>query len=90
MMRRQATTEKSQERGDVNMIPNPRESPQSASATRCLSTDSITPSRHVRLKLRLEAFANDWWQRFVELTFGAFMAGLIVLLILLYAGVPIV
>jgi hypothetical protein len=72
------------------MIPNPRESLQSAPAMRFLSTDSITLSRHVRLKRRLEALANDWWQRFVELTFGAFMAGLIVLLILLYADVPIV
>jgi hypothetical protein len=72
------------------MIPNPRESLQSAPAMRCLSTDGITLSGHVRLKLRLEAFANAWWQRFVELTFGAFMAGLIVLLILLYSDVPIV
>jgi hypothetical protein len=64
------------------MIPNPRESLQSAPAMRCLSTDRITLSRHVKLKLRLEAFANDWWQRFVELTFGPFMAGLVVLLIL--------
>jgi hypothetical protein len=57
---------------------------------RCLSTESITLSRQARLKLWLEAFADNWWQRFVEITFGIFMVSLIVLLILLYADVPII
>ena len=32
----------------------------------------------------------DWRQTFVNVTFGVFMGGLALLLILLYAGVPIV
>lgn len=72
------------------MIPNPRESLQSPAAMRCLSTESITLSRQARLKLWLEAFADNWWQKFVEITFGIFMVSLIVLLILLYADVPII
>ncbi len=30
------------------------------------------------------------WETFVRIVFGTFMGGLVVLLILLYAGVPIV
>jgi hypothetical protein len=30
------------------------------------------------------------WETFVRIAFGTFMGGLVVLLILLYAGVPIV
>ena len=32
----------------------------------------------------------EWRQTFVHVTFGIFMGGLVLLLILLYAGVPIV
>ena len=76
------------------MIPKPRKLLQLAPPTRCVrecqSSDSITLHRLLRLRLQLKAFTNDWWQRFVELTFGVFMTGLILLLILLYADVPIV
>jgi len=47
-------------------------------------------NRSFRLRLRQKALVNDWWQTLVQLTFGLFMGCLIVLLILLYAGVPLV
>jgi hypothetical protein len=36
------------------------------------------------------ALGTKWRQTFVHVTFGVFMGGLTLLLILLYAGVPIV
>ncbi len=43
-----------------------------------------------RPALRLTAGANDWWSRLVQLTFALFVGGLVALLVMLYAGVPIV
>jgi hypothetical protein len=36
------------------------------------------------------ALGTSWRQTFVHVTFGAFVGGLALLLVLLYAGVPIV
>ena len=36
------------------------------------------------------ALGTNWREAFVHITFGAFIGGLALLLILLYAGVPIV
>ncbi len=44
----------------------------------------------MRPGFRLTAFANDWWPRLVQLTFALFIGGLVALLVMLYAGVPIV
>jgi len=40
--------------------------------------------------VRLGALAGDYWQTLVRVTFGLFVGSLIALLILLYAGVPVV
>ena len=47
---------------------------------------------HVPMRpgLRLTRIVDDWWQRLVQLTFGLFVGSLVALLIMLYAGVPMV
>lgn len=42
------------------------------------------------LKICQDKIATHWWDALVSATFGIFMLGLAVMLILLYAGVPIV
>jgi len=42
------------------------------------------------LKICQEKIATHWWDALVSATFGVFMLSLAVMLILLYAGVPIV
>jgi len=44
----------------------------------------------MRPGLMLTRVVDDWWQRLVQLTFGLFIGSLVALLIMLYAGVPIV
>jgi hypothetical protein len=47
-------------------------------------------NRPLRLGIRHRTIVVNWWQGFERVAFGVFMTGLILLLILLYAGVPIV
>jgi hypothetical protein len=42
------------------------------------------------LRVCQDKLATHWWDALVSATFGVFMLGLAVMLILLYAGVPIV
>jgi hypothetical protein len=42
------------------------------------------------LKICQDKIATHWWDALVSATFGVFMLGLAVMLVLLYAGVPIV
>lgn len=47
-------------------------------------------NRPLRLGIRHRELVISWWQVLGPVTFGAFMTGLVLLLILLYAGAPIV
>jgi hypothetical protein len=47
-------------------------------------------NRPLRLGIRHRELVIGWRQRFERVTFGLFITGLVLLLILLYAGVPIV
>jgi hypothetical protein len=47
-------------------------------------------NRPLRLGIRHREFLISWSQGLDRVAFGLFMTGLILLLILLYAGVPIV
>jgi hypothetical protein len=47
-------------------------------------------NRPLRLGIHHREFLISWSQGLERVTFGLFMTGLILLLILLYAGVPIV
>ena len=47
-------------------------------------------NRPLRLGVRHRAFVIGWWERLVPVTVGLFVAGLTVLLVLAYAGVPMV
>jgi hypothetical protein len=44
----------------------------------------------IRPRARLTNVVDHWWERLVQLTFCLFVGGLVALLIMLYAGVPIV
>ena len=46
-------------------------------------------NRPLRLGICHRELVIEWWQALGRVTFGLFMTGLVLLLILLYAGVPI-
>jgi hypothetical protein len=60
-------------------------------ATKAPLTLATLATRGAELVANIDkALGTNWRQTFVHVTFGAFVGGLALLLILLYAGVPIV
>jgi hypothetical protein len=61
-----------------------------ASSAMRFSLSAAVVRRPLRFGHRLRELVDDYWQNLVRATFGLFVGGLVALLVLLYAGVPLI